>query len=49
MLIDMTEDPGEMKNLAVSAKYADVLAEHRELIRDHVREHGDKIFGRYLD
>ena len=49
MLIDMAEDPGEMKNLALDVKYAEVIAEHRELIRDHVQEHGDVIFGRYLD
>ena len=49
MLIDIAEDPGEMKNLAIDAKYAGVIAEHRELIRDHVQQHGDTIFGKFLD
>ncbi|MBC8876369.1 MAG: sulfatase-like hydrolase/transferase [Planctomycetes bacterium] len=49
MLIDMANDPGEMKNLAVDAKYAEVIAEHRQLIRDHVQGHGDAIFRKYVD
>jgi arylsulfatase A-like enzyme len=49
MLIDMANDPGEMKNLAVEAKYAEVLAAHRQLIKDHVQEHGDTIFRKYVD
>jgi len=33
-LFDMKEDPGETRNLADEAKYADVLAEHRRLLRE---------------
>ena len=49
MLIDMADDPGEMKNLAVDPKYADVVAEHRRLIGNHVQKHGDTIFREFLD
>ena len=49
MLIDMEDDPGEMKNLAVDPKYAPVIAEHRELLRTHVREHHDTLFANYAD
>jgi choline-sulfatase len=33
-LFDMKNDPGETKNLAASAKYDSVLAEHRKLLAD---------------
>ena len=49
MLIDMKEDPGEMTNLAGLEKYEEIIAEHRELLRRHVQEHNDTIFGRFLD
>jgi choline-sulfatase len=48
MLIDMISDPGEMKNLAVDPGYASVVAEHRELIRRHVRAQDDELFERFV-
>ena len=44
MLIDMENDPGEMTNLAPDPKYATIVAQHRELIRKHVRDCDDKRF-----
>ena len=34
MLIDMVEDPGEMKNLAGMKEYEDVMAEHRSMLNE---------------
>jgi hypothetical protein len=47
MLIDMVNDPGEMKNLAVDPEYEEVVAEHRAMISRHVRERGDRLFSPY--
>lgn len=49
MLIDVQNDPGEMKNLAIDPKYASVVEEHRELIRAHVREHNDALFAKFVE
>lgn len=40
-LFDLREDPGEMVNLAVAARYDDVLAEHRRRLTDWCRKEGD--------
>jgi len=40
-LFDMPNDPGEMVNLAVEARYADVLDEHRRRLIDWMRESQD--------
>ena len=41
MLIDMKNDPGEMKNLVGNPDYANVLAEHRALFARYRRECDD--------
>jgi len=40
-LVDMKNDPGEMKNLAKDPAYADVLKQHRRYLDEFCREHGD--------
>ena len=47
-LIDMENDPGEMKNLAEVGKYRDVLEKHRRLLRGWVEKTGDKIGAKYV-
>lgn len=41
-LIDMVNDPHEMFNLARTAKYRNVLHEHREILRKYAVENGDR-------
>ena len=38
-LFDMDCDRGEMRNLAVEARYADELARHRRLLREWMEKH----------
>lgn len=38
-LYDMEKDRGEMHNLAVQEKYASIVAEHREILREWLEEH----------
>lgn len=47
MLVDMEQDPGEMRNLADDPKYAVVLADHRKRLRQRIEELGDD-YGRSL-
>jgi arylsulfatase A-like enzyme len=47
-LIDLENDPGEMKNLAESEDYKNVLDEHRRLLRARVEKTGDKIAAGYV-
>lgn len=47
-LIDMENDPGEMKNLAEDENYKDVLEKHRQLLHDWVKKIGDKIAAKYV-
>jgi choline-sulfatase len=47
-LIDMENDPGEMKNLAGDEKYKDVLVKHRRLLHNWVEKTGDKIGAEYV-
>ncbi|MEJ2701734.1 MAG: sulfatase-like hydrolase/transferase [Sedimentisphaerales bacterium] len=47
-LTDLKNDPGEMKNLAESEEYKDVLNTHRRLLRRWVERTGDKIGAGYV-
>ena len=47
-LIDLRNDPGEMKNLAGVEKYQDVLNTHRGLLRGWVESIDDKIGAEYI-
>jgi choline-sulfatase len=47
-LIDMVNDPGEMKNLAGNEKYKNVLEKHRRLLHEWVTKTGDKIGAKYI-
>lgn len=38
-LFDMSRDRGEMRNLAVEGRYAPVLAEHRHILENWMKEH----------
>jgi arylsulfatase A-like enzyme len=42
MLIDLERDPGETVNLAAADPQSEVLAAHRRLLRQRVRELGDE-------
>ncbi|OHB81845.1 MAG: hypothetical protein A2Z38_12015 [Planctomycetes bacterium RBG_19FT_COMBO_48_8] len=48
LLIDLENDPGEMKNLAEVKDYKDVLDKHRRLLQDWVEKTGDKIAAEYI-
>jgi len=41
-LVDVEKDPGEMKYLAADPAYADVLARHRQHLREWVKTDNDK-------
>jgi arylsulfatase A-like enzyme len=43
-LVDMVKDPGEQKNLAGEPAFASVLVEHRRLLSEWSRTHGDVTF-----
>jgi arylsulfatase A-like enzyme len=45
MLIDMNNDPGEMKNLVGNPRYEKVLEEHRQIFERYKKETGDKFLG----
>jgi arylsulfatase A-like enzyme len=47
-LIDLTSDPGEMKNLAGDPAFKTVLDKHRKLLSTWVRQTGDKIGAKYV-
>jgi arylsulfatase A-like enzyme len=47
-LVDIENDPGEMKNLAGIEKYKDVLEEHRRLLRGWIDKIDDKIAAKYI-
>ena len=40
-LVDMKNDPGEMKNLASDPEYKEALAQHRRHLNDWIRQSGD--------
>jgi arylsulfatase A-like enzyme len=48
MLIDMTNDPGEMKNLAQEPASADILQTHRKHLREYAAQTADKEAERML-
>ena len=41
-LVDMQDDPGEMKNIATLPEYKDVLFEHRRYLEQWIEKSGDK-------
>ena len=43
MLIDLKNDPGEMKDLAADARLAKVLNRHRKLLRHWYRRNGETL------
>lgn len=45
MLIDMKNDPGEMRNLVGDPEYSAVLEAHRRIFREYKRETGDTFLG----
>lgn len=47
-LFDMTSSRLEMKNLAVEAKYKEVLEQHRNLLREWMKQHPAPRRGRHL-
>ncbi|MHC4647990.1 MAG: sulfatase family protein [Planctomycetota bacterium] len=47
-LIDLKNDPGEMKNLAERAQSKDVLDNHRQLLHKWVKKNNDKIAAEYI-
>lgn len=47
-LVDLEKDPGEMKNLAADPACADVLARHRQYLREWVETNQDKLAAGYL-
>jgi arylsulfatase A-like enzyme len=47
-LIDLVNDPGEMTSLTGDEKYAEILDEHRQLLREWVKRTGDTIGSDYL-
>jgi choline-sulfatase len=47
-LVDLKNDPGEMKNLAETEKYNDVLNKHRRLLRRWIERINDKIGAEYV-
>ncbi len=47
-LVDMENDPGEMRNLVDAPKFQEVLAEHRRLLADWSKISGDNDASKYL-
>jgi arylsulfatase A-like enzyme len=47
-LVDMENDPGEMRNLVDDPKFQKVLAEYRRLLADWSKISGDKDASKYL-
>ena len=43
LLFDMENDPGEMKNLARDKSYAQILEQHRAMLREHGMNHNDQL------
>ena len=46
-LVDLTEDPGEMKNLAASPTTHRFLDQHREYLRQWLDHYGDAFAAKY--
>jgi choline-sulfatase len=47
-LTDLKDDPGEMRNLAETAAFKNVLDQHRQLLRSWVEKTGDRIAATYI-
>jgi arylsulfatase A-like enzyme len=47
-LIDLAQDPGEMKNLASNPASSDVLKRHRGLLKQWYRENDEKLEEKYV-
>jgi len=47
-LVDLEKDPGEMKNLAADPAHAEVLASHRQFLREWVVTNQDKLAEGYI-
>jgi arylsulfatase A-like enzyme len=47
-LIDLGQDPGEMKNLALDPSCADVLKEHRRLLKKWYQENHETLGEKYV-
>jgi arylsulfatase A-like enzyme len=47
-LVDLEKDPGEMNNLAADPAHADILARHRQYLREWVETNQDKFAAAYL-
>lgn len=47
-LVDLEKDPGEMQNLAADPACSDVLARHRQLLREWVETNHDQLAASYL-
>jgi choline-sulfatase len=48
MLFDLRSDPGEMLNLATDPQQAEILAEHRRLLRKWYRQNGETLEDKYI-
>jgi arylsulfatase A-like enzyme len=48
-LTDLKDDPGEMKNLAETPAFRNVLDQHRQLLKGWVEKMGDRIAASYID
>jgi len=48
-LVDMVNDPGEMKNLAADPSYATALKRHRSMLKEHGKTFGDQLALDMLD
>ena len=46
-LVDLAEDPGEMKNLAASPEHAQILDQHRAYLRQWLDHYGDTFAAEY--
>lgn len=46
-LVDLTQDPGEMKNLAASPGHAQILDQHRAYLRQWLDHYGDTFAAQY--
>jgi choline-sulfatase len=48
VLIDLANDPGEMKNLAADPAHAEILQKARQLLRQWYRQNGEQLDGKYI-
>ena len=48
MLIDLENDPGEMRNLAVEPEYETIVRHHRELLQQWYADYDQPLDSRYV-